>query len=155
MGQRVPGREAAGEALQRGLFRLFSVAMPAAAGERRPATGGTLVWMLAYILALVVAHAGLRHVDTALPRIGLALLPLVPVVALALLSVRRVLGMDELERRLEVVALAVTALVTWLALGACWMLEHAGVLLDPARIGFLGIPFFYLAARHGARLRYA
>jgi len=155
MGQRVSPREAAAAALQRGLFRLFSVAMPAAPGRRLPASRGTLGWMLAYILALVVSHAGLRHVDSALPRIGVALLPLVPVVALVLLSVRRVLGMDELERRLEAVALAVTALVTWLALGACWMLEHAGVALDPARIGFLGIPALYLVARHGARLRYA
>ncbi|MBU6246342.1 MAG: hypothetical protein KGN77_01190 [Xanthomonadaceae bacterium] len=148
-------REAVGDALQRGLFRLFSVAMPVTRGRARPASRGTLGWLLAYVLSLVVSHIGLRHASPALPRIGIALLPLVPVVALAVLSVRRVLGMDELERRLEVVALAVTALVTWLALGTCWMLAHAGVALDPARIGFLGIPVLYLLARHGARRRYA
>lgn len=101
--------------------------------------------------ALLASCYGLAHLVSPVPRVLVALLPVALLVALA---VRRVLGMDELQRRIETVALAVAAVAAWLGLGTCWWLGHACVPLPSPQLGFAGMPLLYLLARRWARRRY-
>ena len=114
--------------------------------------GGAL---LAYGLGLLASHYALAHLGSPVLRVLAALLPLPPIVLLVALAVRRVLGMDELQQRIELVALAVAATGTWLGLGTCWLLDHAGVPLPSLQLGFAGMPVLYVLARRWARRRYA
>ena len=81
--------------------------------------------------------------------------PLPPIVLIVLLSVRRVLALDELQRRIELVALAVVAVSTWLGCVTCWLLQHAGMAMPSLSLGFLAMGVLYGVARRWAQRHYA
>jgi hypothetical protein len=118
-------------------------------------TRGQAWALLGYFAALLASRASLPHLATPPLRVLVALVPLPFVVAILALSVRHVLAMDELRRRIEGVALAVSAIAAWLGLGVCWLLQHAGVPVPVAQLGFVGMPLLYVFARHWAGRRYA
>lgn len=111
--------------------------------------------LLAYFIALLVSYAWLPHLAGTAGRVAVALLPLPPIVLLVALSVRRVLLLDELERRIELVALAVVATTAWLGLVTCWLLQRAGMPAPSALLGFCGLGVLYGFARRRARRHYA
>ena len=116
----------------------------------------SMAWALLWYFAALLASASLMAHSTSTPaRVSLALLPLPPLALIVALSVRRVLGMDEMQRRIELAALAVVAVATWLGFGVCWMLRHAGVPLATPLLGFWGMPLLYVFARRWAGRRYA
>ncbi|OOG65467.1 hypothetical protein B0E46_03745 [Rhodanobacter sp. B04] len=114
-----------------------------------------MVSLVAYLAALLVSHLGLPHVQSGLTRVLVALLPLPPIVLIVLLSVRRVLALDELQRRIELVALAVVAVSTWLGCVTCWLLQHAGMAMPSLSLGFLAMGVLYGVARRWAQRHYA
>lgn len=111
--------------------------------------------LLAYFVALLVSYAWLPHLAGTAARVAVALLPMPPIVLLVALSVRRVLLLDELERRIELVALAVVATTAWLGLVTCWLLQRAGMPVPSALLGFCGLGALYGFARRRARRHYA
>jgi hypothetical protein len=121
----------------------------------RRMTHGQAWALLGYFVALLASSAWLPHAAAPVVRVLAALLPLPFVVAIVALSVRRVLGMDELQRRVELVALAVVAVSTWLGLGVCWLLRHAGMPVPSPQLGFAGMPLLYVFARRWAGRHYA
>ena len=123
--------------------------------EAKRASPGMAWALLGYFAALFVSAVLMAHSASTPVRVLLALLPLPPLGLIVVLSVRRVLGMDEMQRRIELAALAVVAVGTWLGFGVCWMLRHAGVSLATPLLGFWGMPLLYVFARRWADRRYA
>ncbi|MBA2079649.1 hypothetical protein [Rhodanobacter sp. PCA2] len=148
-------QERAADALRRvALHGQLQAGAGAGAGARLSDPG--LVWsLLWYFAALLASAVSMGQVASPLGRVLLALLPLPPLLLIVGLSVRRVLGMDELQRRIELVALAIVAAITWLGFGVGWMLRHAGVSGATPLLGFWGMPLLYLFARRWASRRYA
>jgi len=86
------------------------------------------VLMAAYVLLMLFAWPAVRQVHAPAARIALALAPVVPVIGVIALMARRVMGGDELEQRVHMLALgAATALVAVASLVAGF-LAAAGVL---------------------------
>lgn len=123
--------------------------------DGRRMTRGEVLALLWYLLALLASYTWLPHLASNTLRIAVALLPLPPVVLIVVLSVRRVLGLDELQRRIELVALAVVAVSTWLGLLTCWMLRHAGISSPPLSLGVMAMVLLYSVARRWAGRHYA
>ena len=123
--------------------------------EPKRAPAGMWWALLWYFAALLASAAVMAHSASAPVRVSLALLPLPPLALIVALSVRRALGMDEMQRRIELAALAVVAVATWLGFGVCWMLRHAGIPLATPLLGFWGMPLLYVFARRWAARRYA
>lgn len=130
--------------------RNAAMRMEQAEDPARRMTRGQAQALFGYFAALLASRVWLPHLVAPPGRVAVALLPLPFVVAIVLLSVRRVLHMDELQRRIEGVALAVAAVCTWLGLGICWLLQHAGVAVSAPQLGFLGMPLLYVFARRWA-----
>ncbi|MDO1528970.1 hypothetical protein QMK61_09045 [Fulvimonas sp. R45] len=129
--------------------------MERAVEPARRMTRGQAWALLGYFAALLASRAWLPQLVRSPLRAPVALLPLPFIVAIVALSVRRVVAMDELQRRVEGVALAVAAIAAWLGLGVCWLLQHAGVPVPVAQLGFVGMPLLYVFARRWAGRRYA
>lgn len=112
-------------------------------------------WALSgYFAALLASDAWLAHTVASPVRVLAALLPLPFIAVLVALSVRRVQALDELQRRIELAALAVVATGTWLGLGVCWLLGRAGMSVPPAQLGFGAMALLYVFARRWAGRRY-
>jgi len=135
--------------------RAFAGRAAHAADPQRRMTRGEVCVLLGYLAALLASRAGLPCVAAPWARALLALLPLPPIVLLVALAVRRVSGMDELQRRIELVVLAVTAAAAWLGFSVAWLLAEAGVALPSPLLGFWGMPLLYVFARRWAGRRYA
>lgn len=118
-------------------------------------TRGQAWALLGYFAALLASSAWLSHAVAPAVRVLAALLPLPFMLAIVALSVRRVQGMDELQRRIELAALAVVAVSTWLGLGVCWLLRHAGMPVPSPQLGFGAMALLYVLARRWASRRYA
>ncbi|MEW9622739.1 hypothetical protein [Rhodanobacter geophilus] len=129
--------------------------MERAADGGRRMTRGEAWALLGYFGALLASNAWLSRAVAPPLRVLGALLPLPFIVAIVALAVRRVLGMDELQRRIELVALAIVAASTWLGFGIGWMLRHAGVSAATPMLGFWGMPLLYVFARRWAGRHYA
>ena len=122
---------------------------------RRRIAPAEIIALVAYLIALLVSHLWLPHLQSSVARVLVALLPLPPIVLIVMLSVRRVLVLDELQRRIELVALAVVATTTWLGLLACWLLQHAGMSRPPLSLALLAMVLIYNLARRWAQRHYA
>ena len=131
--------------------------------KRSEAKGGR-GWVLmagtgsAWILTYLVARVLLEGVATGIwPRVALALAPIVPFIFLLLLIIRGIRGMDELERRIQLEALAVAFPLTFLLIMTLGLLELA-VRLKPEDWSYRHIwPFmflFYLVGLIVAKRRY-
>ena len=129
--------------------------MERAEDPARRMTRGQALALPGYFVALLASRAWLPHLAAAPARVSVALLPLPFIVAVVALSVRRVLHMDELQRRVEGVALAVAAACAWLGLGVCWLLQHAGMAMPSLSLGFLAMGVLYGVARRWAQRHYA
>lgn len=66
----------------------------------------------------------------------------------------RVRGVDELQRRIELVALSVVAVGAWLLAVACGLLQHGGINVPSLATGLLALPVFHGVARRWAQRRY-
>ncbi|MCD9029069.1 hypothetical protein LDO26_12745 [Luteimonas sp. BDR2-5] len=84
--------------------------------------------MLGYVLVLFAATLALRHVEHAALRILLALAPVVPIGFAARAMLRFVRDVDELQRKIELEALALAALVLTAGSFALGLLVSARVL---------------------------
>ncbi|MGH8157795.1 MAG: hypothetical protein ACREPQ_06720 [Rhodanobacter sp.] len=113
-----------------------------------------IIALVAYLIALLVSHLWLPHATSSVTRVWVALLPLPPIVLIVMLSVRRVLALDELQRRIELVALAVVAVSSWLGCVTCWLLQEAGMSMPPLSLGFMAMLAIYGVARRWAKHRY-
>ncbi|OOG49491.1 hypothetical protein B0E50_05065 [Rhodanobacter sp. C01] len=122
---------------------------------RRRMTPAEIITLIVYLTALIVSHLWLPHLQSSAPRVLVALLPLPPIVLIVTLSVRRVLALDELQRRIELVALSVVAVSTWLCCLTCWLLQHAGMSMPSLSLGFLAMMALYGVARRWAQRHYA
>jgi hypothetical protein len=83
--------------------------------------------MLAYTVLLPLAMFGLRHVDGPWARAALAMLPVLAISMAGRAVLRFVRGSDELQRRIQVEALALAALVLCVGSFALGMLSRAGL----------------------------
>ena len=141
------------------ILREYGCNTPEAAerGEdaRRRMAPAEITALAAYLIALLISHLWLPHVQSSVARVLAALLPLPPIVLIVMLSVRRVLALDELQRRIELVALAVVATSTWLGLLACWLLQHAGMSMPSLSLAILAMVLIYNLARRWAQRHYA
>ncbi len=115
---------------------------------------GEMISLLAYFAALIVSHGWLDHLRAQWARTLVALLPLPAIVLMVFFVVLRVRRMDELQRRIELTALAIVAMGAWLAAVTCWLLLHGGVNVPPLSAGFLALPLLYELARRWVRRRY-
>jgi hypothetical protein len=66
-----------------------------------------LGWMAIYIALMLLVWPQVRHVDSVPLKVVLALLPVLPMIAVLWLIARRVMSSDELEQRLYMIALSV------------------------------------------------
>lgn len=110
-------------------------------------TGMEVAALCACLVALLVSHNGLPPAHDTAARALVALL--------VIFSVRRVLALDELQRRIKLVALAMVATSTWLGMIACGLLQYAGMRMPPLSLGFLAMVALYGVARRWAQRYYA
>ena len=90
-----------------------------------------------YLVVLLASAYALRRVDAAPARAALALLPLVPVAFAARALLRFVRDIDELQRKLQLEAFALAALVLTLGSFALGLLAAAGVVVPPSDLVLL------------------
>jgi ABC-type transport system involved in cytochrome bd biosynthesis fused ATPase/permease subunit len=81
--------------------------------------------MAAYVVAVFVCTTLLHHVQASWLRIVLALAPMLPVIAVVRAMLHRVLGGDELERRIELEAACISAMTVGLLSFSYGLLEAA------------------------------
>jgi hypothetical protein len=100
------------------------------AEEARRSGSSLLVASGAFVLAYFAAAAVLKAVDLSAPaRVAVTLIPLIAFLWFLLVEVRLVRGLDELERRIQLEALALaypTAIVLFLVFG---LLDRAGFIV--------------------------
>jgi len=84
------------------------------------------VVMVVYILCVVVSSSLVRSMPDGVAKIALALLPVIPMIAMAVSIVRRVNAMDEMGRKIQLEALAVAFVCTALTTFSYGFLETAG-----------------------------
>lgn len=84
------------------------------------------VVMVVYILCVVVSSSLVRSMSDGVAKIALALLPVIPMIAMAVSIVRRVNAMDEMGRKIQLDALAVAFVCTALTTFSYGFLETAG-----------------------------
>ena len=128
-----------------------------ATGDRRETilgAGLVVTWILSYFGARVLLKS--VELETWL-RVGIVLVPIVPFAFLLLWIIRGIRQLDELERRIQLEALAVAFPLTFLLLMTLGLLELA-IKLKPEDWSYRHLwPFlfvFYLAGLTLARRRY-
>lgn len=84
------------------------------------------VVIVVYILCVVVSSSLVRSMPDGVAKIALALLPVIPMIAMAVSIVRRVNAMDEMGRKIQLDALAVAFVCTALTTFSYGFLETAG-----------------------------
>lgn len=84
--------------------------------------------MAAYVLLLYVSLSLLKHVHALPLKVGIVLLPVLPVVFVVRAMVRLVLASDELERRLQLEAISIASMSVGLLSFAAAFLRGAGLL---------------------------
>lgn len=84
------------------------------------------VVMVVYILCVVVSSSFVRSMPDGAARIALALLPVIPMIAMAVSIIRRLNAMDEMGRKIQLDALAVAFVCTALTTFSYGFLETAG-----------------------------
>lgn len=107
-----------------------------------------------YVVTLFGSHLYLRGGHGEVMRAVVAALPMLPVLVVVLLALRRVLAMDELQRRIELVGLAVASAGVWLAMFTCWSLQRAGLDAPPLSIWLIAMPVLRYSASRWARRYY-
>ena len=113
--------------------------------------------MLAYVAIMFLLWPLLPKVHNELLKIGLALLPVVPVLFVTRAMVRLVLGSDELEQRIHLIGLAVSVTVVGTLSLAGGFLAAAGVVkLDGAILIWIwpALVVVYAVGRGWASRRY-
>jgi hypothetical protein len=111
--------------------------------------------LVAYLILLCLSRWLVPICHAPAGRAMLALLPLPAALAIVLLAVRRVLALDELEQRIELAALAVASVGTWLGLLTCWLLQHAGLAVPPLSLWLVAMPALRGVAARWVRRHYA
>lgn len=114
--------------------------------------------MLAYAVVLIAAMFALRHVEATLLRALIALTPLLPIALAAGAMLRFLRDSDELERRVELEAMALAALLLTTGSLALGLLVSAGLLevdvgqvllwIMPAYLFLYGICATFMARRY-------
>lgn len=84
------------------------------------------VVMVVYILCVVVSSSLVRSMPDGVAKIALALLPVIPMIAMAVSMIRRLNAMDEMGRKIQLDALAVAFVCTALKTFSYGFLETAG-----------------------------
>ncbi|MGU9812090.1 MULTISPECIES: hypothetical protein [unclassified Pseudomonas] len=84
------------------------------------------VVMVVYILCVVVSSSLVRSMPDGVAKIALALLPVIPMIAMAVSMIRRLNAMDEMGRKIQLDALAVAFVCTALTTFSYGFLETAG-----------------------------
>ena len=114
--------------------------------------------LAAMTLLLLLRPTLLAHLDAPPARVAVTLLPLLPVVLVFHLFLRYLRECDELERKVELDALAYSAIATLLVGIGCVLLGDAGLLLLPAEWAAAAIlltqTLVYGAARLWLQQRY-
>lgn len=86
-----------------------------------------IVILLVYIGCVVVSSSSVRSMPDGAAKIALALLPVIPMIAMAVSIIRRLNSMDELGRKIQLEALAVAFVCTALTTFSYGFLETAGL----------------------------
>lgn len=86
-----------------------------------------IVILLVYICSVVVSSSFVRSMPDGAAKIALALLPVIPMIAMAVSIIRRLNSMDELGRKIQLEALAVAFVCTALTTFSYGFLETAGL----------------------------
>lgn len=126
--------------------------------EAQQSNGWGWIPAVAFVLSYFVARAGLQLLDTStVLRVGLALLPTIPFVFLLWKISRGIRALDELERRIQLEALALAFPLTLILLLVLGLLELA-VKLPPEDLSYRHVwamlPVFYFLGLTLARRRY-
>ena len=83
--------------------------------------------LLLYVACVVISSASVRAMPDGAAKIALALLPVIPMIAIAVSIIRRLNSMDELGRKIQLEALAVAFVCTALTTFSYGFLETAGL----------------------------
>ena len=86
-----------------------------------------IVILLVYIGCVMVSSSFVRSMPDGAAKIALALLPVIPMIAMAVSIIRRLNSMDELGRKIQLEALAVAFVCTALTTFSYGFLETAGL----------------------------
>jgi O-antigen/teichoic acid export membrane protein len=81
--------------------------------------------MLAYVVAILATTSLLNYVTAPWLRVALAITPMLPVIAVVRAMLQRVLAGDELERRIELEAVCISAMTVGLLSFSYGLLEAA------------------------------
>jgi hypothetical protein len=100
--------------------------------------------MLLYVVLLLPAAWALRNLDATWARATLALLPVLAMAAASRAILRFVRDSDELQRRIQLEAFALAALVLCMACFALGMLARAGALAMEAHLVLVMVLPVYL-----------
>lgn len=84
------------------------------------------VTLLAYLVCVVVSSTYMSFMPEGAGKIALALLPVIPMIAMAIAIIRRLNAMDEMGRKIQLEALAVAFVCTALTTFSYGFLETAG-----------------------------
>lgn len=83
--------------------------------------------VLLYVACVVISSSFVRSMPDGAAKIALALLPVIPIIAMAVSIIRRLNSMDELGRKIQLEALAVAFVCTALTTFSYGFLETAGL----------------------------
>ncbi|KTB63391.1 MULTISPECIES: hypothetical protein [Pseudomonas] len=83
--------------------------------------------VLLYFACVVISSSSVRAMPDGTAKIALALLPVIPMIAMAVSIIRRLNSMDELGRKIQLEALAVAFVCTALTTFSYGFLETAGL----------------------------
>lgn len=83
--------------------------------------------LLLYVACVVISSSSVRAMPDGVAKIALALLPVIPMIAMAVSIIRRLNSMDELGRKIQLEALAVAFVCTALTTFSYGFLETAGL----------------------------
>lgn len=84
------------------------------------------VILLVYVLCVVVSSVYMSSIPDGVAKIALALLPVIPMIAMTVSIIRRLNAMDEMGRKIKLEALAVAFVCTALTTFSYGFLETAG-----------------------------
>lgn len=112
--------------------------------------------MGAYVVIMLVVPPAMSRVHGTIARSLLALLPVIPTIFVARAIIRRILGGDELERRVFLEATAIAGLIVALASFSLGFVQAAGVIqihagllyVLPAMIAIWGVALPWLKHRY-------
>lgn len=115
---------------------------------------------MAYIALILLFAMGIPHLKVAALRIVLALLPLLPVLAMIRAMVRLLREEDELERRIDLESFAIAAMVTGFGFFSYGLLLSVGAFARPPAflIAILVMPALFTSyglAKWAVTRRYA